>query len=448
MNKVKLLFSEKLSRIYAMALVLIIPILIISNGLWRINIYQRNIDKSLTEKAALTIGIIASTMNQNLDDSTNLQTKINQIKENNTAISEITIIVPTANDYPVIASTSKDKIGVNLNDIDLISVWSDNATIVRSAKNTGVTKAEKYYLASTTIKDLSGNKEAILNVRINDSQIDSLNRAAINQSLVLLVITVFLIFLLLINYFRFFEYFVKFRKIQEVDKMKDEFISMVSHEVKTPLATIKGYLDMMIHGLTGKFDQEGKDHLVKVFANVQRLDILVTELLDVSRIEQGRMQFDMQPVDMNEIMKNVLIEYGDQAKNKGIEIENNLNKPLPPVFADPDRLQQIFSNLITNAIKYTVKGKITVLYTIDKNKINATVKDTGIGISQSDAKRLFERFYRIKNEKTMNISGTGLGLWIAGAIAKHMNGNISFKTRENEGSEFTLTLPIIRERNK
>jgi signal transduction histidine kinase len=227
--------------------------------------------------------------------------------------------------------------------------------------------------------------------------------------------------------------------------MKDDFISIASHELKTPMAAIKGYISMMLEGIAGQMDQKAKDHLQKISSNVQRLDILVSELLDVSRLEQGRMQFDMQPYDISSITKEVFSSFKDQADSKKIQLIEQKLETMPQVFIDPDRTRQVLDNLIGNAIKYTLKGSVTVSYKIEENNLQTIVKDTGVGMSPEDRKQLFTKFYRIKTEKTADIPGTGLGLWIAREIVKKQNGEIYVDSMENVGSQFTVTLPYIKE---
>ncbi|MEI6040197.1 MAG: ATP-binding protein [Candidatus Berkelbacteria bacterium] len=446
MPQAKLTFKDRASRFYALLLFFLIPVLIITNSLWRISVYQKNMSLELAQKIRLTANVLASSINVSIQDPASLQKRIEEIKKDNTEIIDISILKSTSTSFPIIATTNQDNLGVNMSDSDFVKVSVENQTLVKPFVDRTNHANNRSWLGVAPLRDDSGNITGILALQMNTTETDMLNKVAINQSLILLVFTVFVVFLLLVNYFRFFEYFVNYKKIQEIDKLKDEFISMVSHELKTPLATVKGYLDMMLQGLTGKIDEKAKEHLLKIFANVQRLDVLINELLDVSRLEQDRMQFDMQPVNMKQVMDDVLTEISDQAKNKGLTIEHTPPAQLPPVFADPDRLHQIFTNIIGNAIKYTTEGGITILYSLDNGQVRITIKDTGLGMSKEDQKRLFERFYRIKNEKTADISGTGLGLWISKAIAKRMNGDIEVKSQENVGSEFTLVLPFIKEK--
>jgi signal transduction histidine kinase len=235
-------------------------------------------------------------------------------------------------------------------------------------------------------------------------------------------------------------------KLKEVDEMKDEFISIASHELKTPMATIKGYINMMLEGLTGKIDPVARDHLIKVNDNVERLDILVSELLDVSRLEQERMQFDLQQVSLPKITEKVINNMMPYAKRKNLElIEEKFAQNLPNVFIDPDRFEQVLTNLISNAIKYTSKGSVKVVYSLTDDYLLASVKDTGIGMSIKDMERLFEKFYRIKNEKTAEIPGTGLGLWLSKSIAEKMNCQLEVKSELGKGSDFTIKIPLVKE---
>jgi len=438
-------FKEKLSHFYVLFLIFLIPILIIANGLWRINVYQSNINASLNQQTKLLANVLASALSDDVAKVSEIDQEITAAKASNNSVEDITLFASSNNDFTAISSTNSEFNQVNFLDSDLLQVANEGKTIIREYKNTDVSPSKRYWLSLAPVVDANGQTRAILAIKTNSSEIDQMSRTAINISLVSLVFTVFIVFLLLVNHFRFFEYFVNYRKIQEVDKMKDEFISIVSHELKTPLATVKGYMDMMFQGLTGKFDDKTKEHLLKINMNILRLDLLVNELLDVSRIEQDRLQYDMQPIDMFKVTEGVITEIGEKATSKGLKVDHKPLAQMPPIFADSDRVGQIIENIFSNAIKYTAKGSITISYKLDKGKLITSISDTGIGMSAADMKRLFERFYRIKNEKTMDISGTGLGLWIARAIAKHMNGDITVTSKENAGSTFNIIFPFIKE---
>lgn len=158
------------------------------------------------------------------------------------------------------------------------------------------------------------------------------------------------------------------------------------------------------------------------------------------------MQFNMQPYDISEIIRASILTSEDQAKEKGLALTETKLPNMPLVFIDPERLRQVTDNLIGNAIKYTQKGSITISYQMADGKLSTIIKDTGIGMSSHDQKGLFTQFYRIKNEKTVDIPGTGLGLWIAREIIRKMNGKIIIDSTENVGSTFTIQLPYMKDK--
>lgn len=330
---------------------------------------------------------------------------------------------------------------------DYVTAWTQDNPTAMLVNDTTQTPNVRVWSVTNPLLDSQNNKLALVNMKVSLADIDALTKKNLNLSLIFLVITIFFVLLLLVNHFRFFEYSILFKRLKEVDKMKDDFISIASHELKTPMAAIKGYISMMLEGIAGKMDDKAKNHLLKIDNNVQRLDTLVSETLDVSRLEQGRMQFDMQPINIADVIEKTITAYEDQAKEKGLIVkEEKPKEPLPQIFADPDRLQQVTDNLIGNAIKYTLKGGVTIYYKVEAGNLYAYVKDTGIGMSAVDRKELFNKFYRIKNEKTADIPGTGLGLWIAREIMRKMDGDILVDSMENVGTQFTISLPFIKEK--
>lgn len=160
-------------------------------------------------------------------------------------------------------------------------------------------------------------------------------------------------------------------------------------------------------------------------------------MLNVSRIEQGRIKYDMTEVKINEIISNIVNLYTEKAVEKGLKFDYQ-NSDLPPVWADAGRIQEIFTNLIDNAIKYSEKGEVKVSHRIEGNKIITEVADSGIGMSAEAQKKLFQRFYRVKTDKTASISGTGLGLWIIKQYIESMGGSIEVESKEGEGTKFNV----------
>lgn len=441
--------KENFQFIYSLVLIIFIPVAIVANTLWGIHNTQKNMDAELQRKATLAEEVFAGAVAGSLDNDAAIQTTIDEITKSSTEVRGISVLRPQADGFLVVASSDSKNLGLIYKSLQNTIAWVQDKSIATLSSDTQATPPERYWVVITPLKDTQGVAKAIVDMQVSLKDVDALTRKTLSQSLIILVITVFFVLLLLVNHFRFFEYAVLFRRLKEVDKMKDDFISIASHELKTPMAAIKGYLSMILEGVVGKVDPKTKEHVEKAFANVKRLDVLVNELLDVSRLEQGRIQFDMQPVDASKTITEVVDELKVKADEKKLKLEYQpLPEPRAKIFVDADRLAQILDNLVGNAIKYTFKGGIQIFHQLDKDYLKTIIKDTGVGMSPEDRKRLFEKFYRIQNEKTMDIPGTGLGLWITRELIHRMNGEIYVDSMENVGSQFTIVFPIIKEGKK
>ncbi|MHB0976959.1 MAG: response regulator [Candidatus Aquicultorales bacterium] len=231
---------------------------------------------------------------------------------------------------------------------------------------------------------------------------------------------------------------------KKVDKMKSEFTSTVSHELRTPLTSIKGYVDLILEGDAGEITDIQRDFLTVVKQNSDRLVGLINDLLDLSRIESGRVQLRKEPVDLDKAVDMVVATAHMLVESKSQTMEVSRPESLPIVIGDADRIAQIFMNLLSNAVKYTPEGgRISLSMQADEHVISASIADTGIGISVADQAKLFEKFYRVDNSLTREIGGTGLGLSIVKTLVTLHGGEISVESELGSGSTFTFTLPIV-----
>jgi signal transduction histidine kinase len=189
-------------------------------------------------------------------------------------------------------------------------------------------------------------------------------------------------------------------------------------------------------------DERGKQVLQAMFLETDRLNGLVNDLLNVSRIEQGRISYTYEVLDIREVIQTLVDQFGDKAHAKNLEI--SYAKPAAPVVINVDRgrMIEIMTNLIDNAIKYSQKGTVVVSHKDSKGTATVSVRDTGIGMSSKDRERLFSRFYRIKNDGTKGVPGTGLGLWIIKQYIESMKGSIAVESMEGVGSEFIVGFPL------
>jgi PAS domain S-box-containing protein/diguanylate cyclase (GGDEF)-like protein len=231
-------------------------------------------------------------------------------------------------------------------------------------------------------------------------------------------------------------------KEQEIDKMKTELISNVSHELRTPLSTIKEGIALVYDGSLGPLHADQKDMLARVTNNIDRLGRLINDLLDMSKIEAGRMDLNKSLVDAPALLEEILSSFQDQAKNKKIDLRSHVNKNMSPLYVDRDRIGQVLTNLIVNSIKFTpAHGCITVWIEDKEKDVEFTVADTGIGISSQNIAELFGRFSQFNRIYGPGEGGTGLGLTISKEIIDMHGGRIWAESEVGKGSTFTFSLP-------
>ncbi len=233
----------------------------------------------------------------------------------------------------------------------------------------------------------------------------------------------------------------------EVDRLKSEFVATVSHELRTPMTSIKGYVEVLLMGAAGALTDQQASFLQVVKTNTERLNILVNDLLDVSRIEAGKVTLSIQPLDLAEIANDVIQEQLRQSEEEGrpMKIDLDLGTALSRVPGDPERVRQIMANLVNNAYNYTPSnGHILIkIHQVD-NEVQFDVQDNGIGVTPDEERRIFERFYRGEDPMVLATAGNGLGLSITQQLIEMHHGRIWMKSNgvPGDGSTFSFTLPI------
>ncbi|MCH7640643.1 hypothetical protein IID22_00370 [Patescibacteria group bacterium] len=239
------------------------------------------------------------------------------------------------------------------------------------------------------------------------------------------------------------------KKLKDLDKLKDEFISMAAHELRTPITAIKGYLSMIIEGDTGDVSKKALGYLIDASAVNDRLIRLVNNMLNVSRIEERRMVYQVELVDLGKSVGEVFYSFKLEADRKGIDYTMNFPTGVKDkVFVDPDRIREVTGNLVSNAIKFTEKGSVAINISQPKRDIvRVEVVDTGPGITKEEQKKLFNKFYRIESTAGRTM-GTGLGLYISSLLVGKFSGKIGIDSEFGKGSTFWFELPIAAMKSK
>ena len=235
------------------------------------------------------------------------------------------------------------------------------------------------------------------------------------------------------------------QELKRLDNAKSEFISIASHQLRTPLTAIKGYTSLILEGSYGKIDNQLQDVVNKVYAANSRLIELVENLLSISRLESGRMQYNYQSVQLADVVNDAAGMFAVIAKKKGIDLQVLAPEtPLPFLSLDAGKIREVVSNLIDNALKYTESGSVTVkMEQVEDGKVRLSVKDTGIGINKEDLEHIFLKFARSKETEKLYVGGTGLGLYVGRTFIEKHGGRLWAESEgHGHGAEFIFELPI------
>jgi two-component system, OmpR family, phosphate regulon sensor histidine kinase PhoR len=230
-------------------------------------------------------------------------------------------------------------------------------------------------------------------------------------------------------------------ELRRLEKIRQDFVANISHELRTPVSTIKGYSETLLDGAL-EDREHARDFLNIIHADSERLAKLIDDILDLSRIESGRLKLEPRSCALDRIVGRVVSTLGRQAQERGIRMVSEIPANLPAVLADEDRIVQVLSNLLDNALKYTEgEGSVTVTALESDGYVRVDVRDTGSGISEKDLPRVFERFYRADRQYSSEKIGTGLGLSIVKHIVQAHNGQVFVESVSGQGSTFSFTLP-------
>ena len=236
-----------------------------------------------------------------------------------------------------------------------------------------------------------------------------------------------------------------YKQLQQFDKEKDEFLAIASHELRTPITIIKGYSSLFLEGDLGKISKEQAQYIEKIFSGSKELLALVNDMLDMQKLEADRMDFAAEEISTRELIKEIVNNFQNMYAEKNIELAYQVSTKVQTTKADPRRLKQILTNLLSNACKFTPeKGKVAVKvkeYKEDKKFSEFVVSDTGIGISDNLIDKIFEKFYQIDSALQRSVSGTGLGMPIVKSMVEKMNGKIWVESVLQKGTRFHFILP-------
>ncbi|OGJ55641.1 hypothetical protein A2706_00030 [Candidatus Peribacteria bacterium RIFCSPHIGHO2_01_FULL_51_35] len=288
----------------------------------------------------------------------------------------------------------------------------------------------------------NGNAVAIVGLDILVNDFYQKTREALLPFIVFILFLILALSLLTLLLMRLWNERVE--AVKELDRQKDELISMVSHQLAAPVTAIKWYIEMLLDNETGDLNKEQKEQLITMQKVGADLNDLISMILDVSRIQLGRIKLDPQPLNINEFINEILNVIEPKAKEKEIIFVKEIEKSLPDAKLDKRMTRMTIENLLTNAIKYTSKGGNVLLKMkmMNNNILRCEVKDTGCGIPKSEHDKIFGKLFRASNVRN-NVDGNGFGLYVAKGAIEGQGGKIWFESKENIGSTFFVELPLV-----
>lgn len=236
------------------------------------------------------------------------------------------------------------------------------------------------------------------------------------------------------------------RKKESIDKLQTDFVNITSHQLRTPLSGMKWLLELLQKNDTGTLNKKQKDFIEKIYDSNERMIALVNDLLEVSRIEQGQTKLYLQPTDLAIVIEALIKEKSKEIKDKKLQVSFSIEaEPFPLVKTELNKIRQAVNNLITNAVAFTpAGGKIAISLKQENDLALVTIADSGVGIPKDQQSQIFGRFFRGTNVRTLETTGTGLGLFIVKAFIEASGGKIWFKSIEGKGTTFYFTLPIAK----
>ena len=434
--------------IYTLFLVIAIPLAFFFTSEQFLKVARDNQDRLERSRIGMLQDVFVLFAAEKIDDTAVLNERIRQVAEGNETMVTFQILKKSKDaTHVILASLDDNAIGqqITLDEITESLIRIANGTPSESFAQQYFSGGSRYWRSVRAIIGTTTNEAvAFVLTDLSMADADRVSRSSIQNAYLVLILIILLIIILLARQARIIDYASLYQRLKEVDTMKDDFVSMAAHELRSPLTIIRGYTEML--GESESLSDTGKGHLHNIDHAATQLNGLIGDILDVAKLQEGRMSFHFVDADVSSEIKTIVDSFTRPASDKGLQLHYEVI-PLPVISIDMDRFRQVLVNFIGNAIKYTPSGEVRVSTTTDDTHVYIRISDTGMGISAEDQKKLFQKFFRVKSDETAKITGTGLGLWITQEMVKNMSGSISVESIRGKGTDFIVSFPIRKSRN-
>ncbi len=435
----KLKTSRPTLTIYPIVIMVAVPLLLVIGTLWNLNSFNRDVNFLIRHQAASLADTLKPVFDQAISKGEDTSNILKSLVEENKELISATVLEKEGDNFKIFAS-SDPSLQIEEVSQDILNRFAESLNQSFAGLVYDPKLAQNVWVVTVPLA-VEKEKPTILALKLSTSNVNEILSRTSKDSFIVLGVLVFITLVLLANHFFFYKKALKTQQLEEIDRLKDEFISIASHELRTPVTAVTGYLDLLKEKIPKEIVLSLEKEFVILDGLTRALQNLIGDLLEVSRIEQGRLKLSFEKADINQLITEVVTRIEPLARQKALALSYSQVK-LPEVTTDPQRFTQILTNLVNNSVKYTLKGQITVTAEVKGNLIEVGVKDTGIGIPPDQMTKLFSKFHRVQDEKTRDERGTGLGLWITKQLVEALGGKIYAESIYGSGSSFTFTLPV------
>jgi signal transduction histidine kinase len=431
------------SLLYTVFLIIIIPFAFVLTGEMFKQVATSSQNLLERESVVMMQDVFAEFAPLHIDNVPLLQERILSITDYDPDITNFRIVVKEGNMFRVVASKNANEVGqpfdnpIEIQQYQFALGTPENVLLYPTAL-----EGRRHWSSVRALQTGVDGPQGVVHIDLSVDHIDKVIGQKIMTASYILFAVILLVVILLLRHARVIDYAALYQRLKEVDHMKDDFISMAAHELRTPLTIIRGYTELLED--SGGLTDDHRKLTKNISMSAEHLAGLINDILDVARIQQGRMSMNLARTEIAPILESVVSSLEYTASQKSLKlILASLPEHMPTINIDPDRLKQVLINLVGNSVKYTMQGQVLVSVELgeEAETLSVRVSDTGIGISAEDQRKLFTRFYRIRSRETEGVRGTGLGLWITREIVQQMNGTITVESIKGKGSDFIVTFP-------
>ncbi len=422
--------------IMTILLIVVIPIAFLVSGQHFLSAAKENQERLEKDRIGMLHDVLASLLSATNFNAELIQNELVAIARQNSDITRFTIVRETGNKLIVTSSMNAHELGTETAESDeyrIANVHPGESIIVPYAEN-GIRYWRSYRLVTS-----ERGEDYYIFTETSLAHIDSLFSERIVTAYYWLFGILAIVLFLVLRHVRLIDYSYLYRETKQANEMKDMFINMIAHELRAPLTAMRGYASMIR-------ERDGVERDVQTYGerieeSAERLVLVVNDLLDVARIHSGKLSVHPEKTDIQKIISSVLDAMKSSALEKGITLSQDPHPDSLTITVDGKRFYQALTNLVSNSIKYTKSGSITISLEERDDRIELRVKDTGMGISAENQKKLFAPFFRVEGKEVEQTVGTGLGMWITKQLIELMRGSIAVESIKGVGTHIVVTLP-------